>query len=906
MSQLRSTNRETLYLIDGSGFIFRAYHALPPLTRKDGTPIGAVLGFTNMLVKVLTDMDAHFLGVIFDAGRKTFRNDIYDAYKANRGETPEDLIPQFPLIRDVCRAFDVPLFEKNGFEADDLIATYAKREQGRDVVILSSDKDLMQLVTERVKLYDPIKNKMLGHEAVLNKFGVGPDRVIDVQALMGDSSDNIPGVPGIGPKTASSLINEFGTLENLLENAHKIPQTKRRETILENKQQALLSKKLVTLKDDVEGLPSIDALTVHARDKEKVKQFLEEQGFGTLLRRLFSEDVPVKSEPTSIKKSYECVQTKEQLQSWVSAIKHHKIFGFDTETTSLDAKAAKLVGLSLSIGDGAACYVPLLYHPRVSLLEERQDETVLDRAFVLDTLRPILEDTSITKVGHNLKYDQLVLKKYNLSVRGMEDTMLLSYLQNAGRQGLDYLVETHLDHKMISYKDVVGSGKNELSFEEVPLVDATNYAAEDADYTLRLYGLFKDPVEREETLHRLYQTIDLPLIDVLVGMEDEGIKVDPNILNQLTHDMNKNILALEKEIFSLTGEEFNIGSPKQLGEVLFEKLALPGGKKSKLGAYATGSDVLEGLLDQHVAVEKVLKWRHLSKLKSTYTTALIEQINPESGRVHTSYAMAITSTGRLSSSDPNLQNIPIRTEEGRKIRKAFVAKEGCQLYSFDYSQIELRLLAHMADIPQLVQAFQANEDIHKLTASQVFGMPLDEVTPDFRSRAKAINFGIIYGISPFGLAKQLKIDRKEAASYIARYHEQYPGIKAYMDQAVQFAKEHGYVKTLWGRRCFVPNIHSKNGMLRSFAERQAINAPLQGSNADFIKKAMIEIQSFILENNIKSKMLLQVHDELIFEVEDLEQNQILKPIQRIMESVQKLKVPLVVGVGSGPTWDDAH
>lgn len=905
MSQLKSFHKETLFLIDGSGFIFRAYHALPPLTRKDGTPIGAVLGFTNMLVKVLTEMDAHYLGVIFDAGRHTFRNDIYGSYKANRGETPEDLIPQFPLIRDVCRAFDVPLYEREGFEADDIIATYTAEAPDRDIVILSSDKDLMQLVSDRVKLYDPIKNRLIDKEGVHEKFGVDPSNVIDVQALIGDSSDNIPGVPGIGPKTASLLIEEFGTLEGLLENAHTIPQNKRRASILEFADQARLSKALVTLKKDVEGVLPLEQLRVEKPNHEKVKRFLEAQEFYVLLKRLFPDN---KSEalPPSVPSSYTLVTKQNALQSWIKKAEDKKAVAFDTETNSLDAKSAALVGISMSVKPGEACYVPVWYQPKVSLLEHRDQETILDRETVLKTLKPLLENPNIQKIGHNLKYDQLVLKKYGLHITNMEDTMLLSYLQQGGRHGLDALAEGLFEHKMISFKEVTGVGKKALSFEEVSLKEATNYAAEDADYTLRLYDLLKSQVANDETLSSIYQKIDVPLIDVLVAMEDVGIKVDPQVLNQLTHDMNGRMHQLEKEIFDLAGEEFNIASPKQLGEVLFEKMALPAGKKSKTGAYATGSDILENLALDYPIAEKVLAWRHFSKLKSTYTTALIDQINPTTGRVHTSYAMAVTSTGRLSSSDPNLQNIPIRTEEGRKIRKAFVAEEGFRLFSFDYSQIELRLLAHMADIPPLVEAFNYNKDIHQLTASQVFGVPLDQVTGDLRSKAKAINFGIIYGISAFGLAKQLKVSRKEAADYIDSYHRQYPGIKAYMDQTIAFAKDHAFVETLWGRRCFVPNIHSKNGMLRSFAERQAINAPLQGSNADFIKKAMIQIHQFLTEKKCKSRMLLQVHDELIFEIHDTEKDMLVDPIQNMMESIEKLKVPLIVGIGQGDTWEDAH
>ena len=903
MSHLQSFEDHTLYLVDGSGFIFRAYHALPPLTRRDGTPIGAVLGFTNMLVKVLNEMQAHYVGVVFDAGRHTFRNDLYSAYKANRGETPEDLVPQFPLIRDVCRAFDVPLFEREGFEADDLIATYSAHHKDRPVVILSSDKDLMQLVSPRVKLYDPLKNKIIDEQAVQDKFGVGPDRVVDVQALIGDSSDNIPGVPGIGPKTAATLIQEFGTLDALLAGAETIPQEKRRQTILQNQDQARLSRTLVTLDQNVPDVPLLSAFSVRAPDKNKLKTFLEDQEFNVLVHRLFKE---TRAPSVPRETSYTLIQTAEALKKWVNQLCTEKLFAFDTETTSLDAKAAQLVGVSLATAAGKACYIPVRYRPQTSLLDDQRSPEILPKSVVLAALKPVLENADIKTIGHNLKYDQLVLRQEGIDIRGKEDTMLLSYLQQGGRHGLDFLAETHLQHKMIGYKEVVGTGKKMLTFDQVPLDQATAYAAEDADYTYQLHELLKEAVSQDSSLKKLYETIDLPLIDVLVTMEDWGIKVDPVVLKGLTHKLGQRLHILESEIHALAGTSFNIGSPKQLGEVLFGQLGLPQGRKSKTGAFTTDSDVLEGLALDYEIAAKVLEWRHLSKLRSTYTTALIEQINPKTGRVHTSYAMAVTSTGRLSSSDPNLQNIPIRTEEGRNIRKAFVAEEGFTLASFDYSQIELRLLADMAQIPQLIHAFQENQDIHKLTASQVFGIEIPDVTPEQRSQAKAINFGIIYGISPFGLAKQLKIDRSSAAAYIEAYHAQYPGIKQYMKRTTDFAKNHGYVETLWGRRCFVPNIYSKNAMLRNFAERQAVNAPLQGSNADFIKKAMIQIHDYLRSGPYRSRLLLQVHDELVFELYKDEVDTLIAPLKNIMETIEKLSVPLVVSVGCGTTWEDAH
>jgi DNA polymerase I len=910
VSPLRQSDKETLFLIDGSGFIFRAYHALPPLTRSDGTPIGAVLGFTNMLVKILTDMQAHYLAVIFDAGRRTFRNDLYPNYKANRRETPEDLIPQFPLIRQACQAFGVPLFEKEGVEADDIIATYAAQQKEREVIIVSSDKDLMQLVSDRVKLYDPIKNKIIDTQGVYEKFEVAPTQVIDVQSLAGDSSDNIPGVPGIGIKTAATLIQEFGTLENLLENAHTIKQEKRRASLIQFKEQAELSKKLVTLKTDVTDLPLPSSLRVGTIPQSSVSSFLDEQGFRTLKKRLFNEPLkdasPEKksSTETPAKEIYDLILRQEDLKRWVDQVKKAKVVAVDTETDSLDAKAARLVGLSLAVKPGVACYIPIQFNPQLSLLEPKEPRLEMSQEIVLKEISVLLSDPQITKIGHNIKYDKLVLKQYDVEVVGYEDTMLLSYLQKSGRQGLDYLTEVHFDHHMLSFTDIVGVGKKALTFDQVPLEKALDYAASDADYTYRLYELLKPQLESQR-LKKLYHDIDLPLVDVLVDMEDVGIKVDPVVLRSLTGEIEKRLKTLEKDIFQLVGQEFNIASPKQLGDILFETLHLPGGKKGKTGAYATGSDILEDLVEHHPLPEKILEWRQLSKLKSTYTVALVEQINPKTKRVHTSYAMAVTSTGRLASSDPNLQNIPVRTEEGRKIRQAFVAKEDCVLMSFDYSQIELRLLAHMADIKTLQQAFVEERDIHALTASQVFGVPLEQVSGALRSKAKAINFGIIYGISAFGLAKQLKIDLGEAASYIQAYHQQYPGIKNYMDRTIEFARLHGYVETLWGRRCFVPDINSKNGTFRSFAERQAINAPLQGSNADLIKKSMIDSFNF-LKGSYKSKLLLQVHDELIFEVPTSEIEVMKREIKKMMESVETLKVPLTVGVGYGKTWQDAH
>ncbi len=901
---MKQTDKEILYLIDGSGFIFRAYHALPPLTRKDGVPIGAVLGFTNMLVKLLTDMKAHYLAVVFDAARKTFRNDIYPDYKGTRKETPEDLIPQFPLIREACKSFSVPTVEREGFEADDLIAAYARAgvARGMDVIIVSSDKDLMQLVSPQVQLYDPIKNIFIDAEKVKEKFGVGPDQVIDVQALAGDTSDNIPGVPGIGVKTAAALIEEFGDLETLLAKAATIKQEKRRDSLITYADQARISKKLVTL-DAGAPLPMpLDELQIQFPAPEKVLPFLQIQGFKTLEGRLFKKTEEAQKKISS----YEAVLTKDHLNRWVKKITDAGFVAVDTETDSLDAMNANLVGVSLAVDSGDACYIPVRYRPVRDLLDGPDTHKIdLSQEDILDTLRPLLKDPKILKVGHHLKFDKMVLKKYGVEITPFEDTLLLSYLLNPGPHGLDALTEIYFDHKMESFKEVTGSGKAALTFDQVPLDKARDYAASDADYTYQLFKFLR-PKLKDSKLEEIYTHIDLPLVDVLLHMEQTGIKVDAAFLRELGKSFDKRLQTIEEEIFEQAGQRFNLGSPKQIGEILFDHLKLEGGKKGKLGAYGTGSDVLEELALQHELPAKILEWRQLAKLKSTYTTTLIDQIDPKTGRVHTSYSMAGTTTGRLSSSDPNLQNIPIRTEEGRKIRKAFVADKGHILISFDYSQIELRLLAHMAHIPSLREAFIQNKDIHAQTASEVFGIPLDKITPEIRNKAKAINFGIIYGISAFGLARQLKIDRKEAANYIESYRKHYPGLTEYMEKTKEFGRAHGYVETLWGRRCYIPNLQSKNPILRAGGERQAINAPLQGSNADIIKKAMIQIETMLVQKKFKTKMLLQVHDELIFEVPLDEVDSITPHIKSLMENAAHLKVPLTVGVGKGPTWEDAH
>lgn len=913
--------QETFFLVDGSSFIFRAFYALPPLTRPDGTPVGAVLGFTNMLTRLLNEMHAHKIAVVFDTSRKTFRNDIYPEYKANRGETPEDLIPQFPLIREACKAFDIPMVEKEGFEADDLIATYVRQAQTHNMktIIVSSDKDLMQLVDDNTLLYDHMKNSFINAERVEEKFGVPPEKVAYILALAGDSSDNVPGVPSIGPKTAAQLIQEFGDLETLLASTHQIKQEKRRAVLEEHQDKARLSLDLVTLRDEVPMDKTLDDFTLGQPNPEKVLAFLRKQGFKNLESKfsyqskdgaldIWAKDTAApKKQETPSAKTYETIASKETLEKWLDKIQTQGLVSVDTETDSLNAMEANLVGIALALPSGEAGYIPLQHKtPPATLLDEPQEsiqQLSLDHVF--ETLGPILKDPSILKVGHNLKYDKLVLKKYNIEITPFDDTMLISYLLHPGKQGLDHLVETHFNHTMIPFKEVVGSGKNALTFDQVKIPEATQYAAEDADYTLRLYTLLK-PQLLTSGLLTVYETIDRPLVDTLVHMEKNGVKVDHEFLRSLSQEFSKKIAALEEEIHALSGQTFNIGSPKQLGEVLFDQLGLPNGKKSKTGAYSTGSEVLEKLAPEHPVAQKILEWRQLSKLQNTYTDTLPQQIVAKTKRVHTSYAMAVTSTGRLASSDPNLQNIPIRTAEGRRIREAFVAEEGSKLLSLDYSQIELRLLAHYADIQGLKQAFQEGLDIHALTASQVFGIPLDQMTPDVRSRAKAINFGIIYGISAFGLANQLGISRGDAARYIEAYHAQYPGIKGYMDGMVEIARKQGYVTTLFERRCYVPNIQSKNGALKGFAERQAINAPLQGSNADIIKRAMNQIPMALEKAGLKTKMLLQVHDELVFEAPDHEVDQSIALLKPLMENATKLSVPLKVDAGIGQNWSEAH
>jgi DNA polymerase I len=905
-----------VYLIDGSGFIFRAFHKLPPLTRPDGTPVNAVLGFTNMLLKLMHDTDADHLAVVFDAAKRTFRSDLYSDYKAHRPEPPDELLPQFPLIREAVRAFNVACIESEGWEADDLIATYTRlaREAGAEVTIVSSDKDLMQLIRPGVEMFDPVNSKVIGPDQVKEKFCVDPEKVIDVQALAGDSIDNVPGVPGIGVKTAAQLIEEFGDLDTLLARAHEIKQQKRREALLAHAEAARISRDLVRLCEDVPLPMPLSDLAKRSPDRERVLAFLRENAFRSVIARLQTrgdlEQAPVAARPAAaeapaVEAAYELVQDEADLVRWIAAAARAGFVGIDTETTSLDAVRADIVGLSLAIAPGKACYIPL-GHCAAGVLDPLPRQIPCERALAL--LKPLLEDPSVLKIGQNIKFDIEVLARYGIAVAPIDDTMILSYVLEGGLHGheMDELALLHLNHTTVKYPEVAGSGKSRVTFDLVPVEKALRYAAEDADVTLRLHRALK-PKLLAERLVSVYETMERPLISVLAEMERHGIIVDAARLRQLSAEFADKLETLEAEIFRVAGRRFNIGSPKQLGEVLFDELALAAGKKGKTGAYGTGVDVLETLAAQgHPLPQQVLDWRQVAKLKSTYADALIGQINPRTGRVHTSFQQAVASTGRLSSADPNLQNIPIRTEEGRKIRRAFVAEEGRVLLSADYSQIELRLLAHVADIPALKQAFRDGRDIHAMTASQVFGVPIEGMDPLVRRRAKAINFGIIYGISPFGLARQLGISRGEAGTYIDAYFERYPGIRDYMERARQEARRHGYVTTLFGRRCWVKGINDKNPAARGFAERVAINAPLQGGAADIIKRAMIRLPAVLARRKLSARMLLQVHDELLFEVPSSEVEETGALIKQLMERVARLDVPLVVDVGTGYNWDEAH
>ena len=952
-----------LYLIDGSGYLFRAYHALPPMNRPDGTPINAVFGFCRMLVADLLDNpEIDHIAMILDAGSVTFRNQIYDKYKANRPDPPEDLIPQFPLIREAARAFNVTVCELEGYEADDLIATYARMavEAGGTCTIVSSDKDLMQLVRPGVELMDPIKKIKLGPEAVFEKFGVTPDKVVDVQALAGDSTDNVPGAPGIGIKTAAQLINEYGSLEALLERTQEIKQPKRRESLQNNAELIRISKQLVTLRDDVPTPAEPEAFDKRKPDPNVLLPWLEQQGFRTLLQRFTSElgeaNAPVAPASASapLKKAeatpapaasaskkpnrdfttadYEMIQDEKLLDEWIAEATRAGTVAFDCETDGLDSNNAGLVGVSLALLEGPwgdvnstrrrAAYLPLMHRTpggavqgALDLLGDGGDKDAgkllngqIPFNTAIEKLKPLLEDPAVLKVGQNIKYDMAVFRRHGVEIGPVDDTMLISFVLDAGKNnhGMDELAELHLGQKTIKFSDVAGSGAKQVTFDKVPLDKARDYAAEDADVTMQLWARLK-PRLVPERVTSMYETIERPLIPVLISMESAGIKVDALKLKGLSADFEKRLAELEGEIHKIAGREFNVGSPKQLGEILFDEQKLPGGKRNKNGSWATDASVLEDLAAQgHPLPVKILEHRQLAKLKGTYTDALMRQVDAKTGRVHTSYHMTGAATGRLASTDPNLQNIPVRSEEGRKIRQAFIAETGHKLLSADYSQIELRLLAHVADIPALKEAFARGDDIHAITASEMFGVPVKGMDPLMRRRAKAINFGIIYGISAFGLANQLGIGQQEAKEYIAKYFQRYPGIRDYMERTKEFARKHGYVLTPFGRKIHLRFIHDKSQGMRAFAERAAINAPLQGGGADIIKRAMIRLPGALTAAKLKARMLLQVHDELLFEVPEKELDKTKDVTRKVMESAAALTVPLVVDTGVGDNWAAAH
>ncbi len=974
-----------LFLVDGSGYIFRAYHALPPLTRKtDGLPVGAVSGFCNMLWKLLKDarstdvgvVPTHF-AVIFDYSSQTFRKEIYPEYKANRTAPPEDLIPQFGLIRQATRAFNLPCIEKEGFEADDLIATYARLAEaaGGDVTIVSSDKDLMQLVTPQVSMYDGMKDKQISIPEVIEKWGVPPEKMIDLQSLTGDSTDNVPGIPGIGPKTAAQLLEEFGDLDTLLARASEIKQNKRRENIIAFADQTKIARELVTLKTDVPLEVDLDGLVLEPQNGPKLIGFLKALDFTTLTRRVAEAtdtdasavepchietewgseahgpdvDVPTKSEakpsenssttaavetqdasgytPKALAESraatalaqkidttaYTCIRDLPTLNKWLAEAVETGLVAFDTETNSLDPMQAELIGFSLALAPGKAAYIPLQHKSGAGDLLGGgmvEGQIPLDKA--LAALKIVLEDKSVLKIAQNMKYDWLVMRRHGINTVSFDDTMLISYVLDAGTggHGMDPLSERWLGHTPIAYKDVAGSGKSAVTFDMVDIDRATAYAAEDADVTLRLWQVLK-PRLAAEGLASVYERLERPLVDVLARMEERGISVDRQVLSRLSGDLAQSAARYEDEIYELAGEKFNIGSPKQLGDILFGKMGLPGASKTKTGQWSTSAQVLEDLAAEGLPLpRKIVDWRQLTKLKSTYTDALPGYIHPQTKRVHTSYAMASTSTGRLSSSEPNLQNIPVRTAEGRKIRTAFIAEPGNKLISADYSQIELRVLAHVADIPQLKQAFADGIDIHAMTASEMFGVPVEGMPSEVRRRAKAINFGIIYGISAFGLANQLSIPREEAGQYIRTYFERFPGIKDYMEATKAFAREHGYVETIFGRRAHYPDIRASNPQVRAFNERAAINAPIQGSAADVIRRAMIGMENALADEKLAARMLLQVHDELIFEVPEDEVEKTIPVVRHVMENAAMpavaLSVPLQVDARAAHNWDEAH
>jgi len=924
MDKIKKTDH--FYLIDGSGYIFRAYYALPPLTRKsDGLPVGAVSGFCSMLFKLLEDSKSnenlqkptHF-AVIFDAARKTFRNEIYSDYKANRSEAPDDLAPQFEYIRKSVIAFNLPSVDLPNYEADDLIATYAEQilAKGAKVTIVSSDKDLMQLYKKDVRLFDPMKNKFITPEDIVNKFGVGPEKVIDVQSLAGDSSDNVPGVPGIGVKTAAELINKYGTLEKLLDNTHEIKQNKRRETLTENKDKAIISKKLVTLMKDAPVERKIEEFQLKEIDKDKLYKFLKEMEFNRLLSSVISAygepaldetktKVAFKEKQLTIsKKNYHLITNEKQIDDWINEAEEAGELAIDTETSSLDAHQAELVGISLSTKIGKACYIPIGHKFKGCLKKET----------VIKKLKPLLEDKSVKKIGQNIKFDFIVLFKQGINMSSMEDTMLMSYVLDAGknRHNMDTLSEIHLQHKTISFKEIVGTGKKEINFSDVELDKAMEYAAEDADITYRLYKIFIKNLKLEK-LTNIYEIFEKPLIKILAFMEIEGIKIDNKFLKVLSEKFKKKINKLEKEVFKISKKEFNIASPKQLGEIIYNDLKIAVLKKTRKGSFATNASVLEDLAFKgHKFPKLILDWRQASKLKNTYSDALPEHINLITKRVHTSFLLAATTTGRLASSDPNLQNIPIKSEDGRDIRKAFIAEKNFTLISADYNQIEMRILADLADVKELKKAFKNNEDIHSLTASQVFDVDIKKVDQDMRRKAKAINFGIIYGISQYGLAKQINVSNHEADVFLNAYFARFPEIKIYMENTIKFCKKSGYVNNIFGRRSHFNGINDKNFNVRSFQERATINAPIQGSASEIMRLAMIRLnKKFKSLKNNKSKMLLQIHDELIFEVPEKEVKTITKIIQEEMTSVTEsdlhsFSTPLTIDINTGDNWGILH
>ncbi len=924
MGKIKKTDH--FYLIDGSGYIFRAYYALPPLTRKsDGLPTGAVSGFCSMLFKLLEDSKSnqnlqkptHF-AVIFDSARKTFRNEIYSDYKANRAEAPDDLAPQFDYIRKSVLAFNLPSLELINYEADDLIATYVEMilKEGAKVTIVSSDKDLMQLYKKNVRIYDPMKNKFISEEDIKNKFGVGASKVIDVQALAGDSSDNVPGVPGIGVKTAAELINKYGDLEKLLKSAHEIKQNKRRETLIENKDKALISKKLVTLKSDAPVNKNLTDLELKSIDKDKLYKFLREMEFNRLLSSAISaygepnltsikNEVKIEKNQKAInKKEYYLIENLEQIDNWITEAEELGEVAVDTETNSLDPHQADLVGVSLSSKIGKACYIPIGH----------KSNKCIEKDLVLKKLKPLLEDPSIKKIGQNIKFDFIVFFKHGINMTSIEDTMLMSYVLDAGknRHNMDTLSEIHLNHKTISFKDLVGTGKKEINFSEVDVEKAKDYAAEDADITFRLYKKFQKSLKDEKMIN-IYEIFEKPLLKILAFMEIEGVKIDNKFLKSLSTKFEKKIVKIQNEVFKISKKEFNIASPKQLGEILYNDLKIADLKKTKKGSFATSASVLEDLAFKgHKFPQLVLDWRQVSKLKNTYSDSLPEHINPNTQRVHTSFLLAATTTGRLASSDPNLQNIPIKSEDGKDIRKAFIAKKDHVLISADYNQIEMRILADLADVKGLKKAFKNNEDIHSLTASQIFNVDIKKVNQDQRRKAKAINFGIIYGISQYGLAKQINVTNHEAEEFLNAYFLKFPEIKIYMDRTIKFCRKSGFVNNIFGRRSHFININDKNYNIRNFQERAAINAPIQGSAAEIMRLAMIRLDKKLSDQkNQNTKMLLQIHDELIFETPKEEAKRISKIIIDEMSSVVKseqhsFSIPLTVDLNTGENWGTLH